>query len=47
MKNCPKAKSQRMIAHIKKETGLLLSENEVESIFSTDEEINEQTLCVL
>ena len=39
--------TQKMIAHIRKETGISLSDNEVESIFSADEEINDQTLCVL
>ena len=36
-----------MIAHIKEVTGISLLDNEVESMFSTDEEINDQTLCVL
>ncbi|GMN23030.1 hypothetical protein TIFTF001_040384 [Ficus carica] len=36
IKNCPRSKSQKMIAH-----------NEVESIFFADEEINDQTLCSL
>ena len=47
MKNCPKVKTQKMISHIRKETGFSLSDNEVEFIFSTDEEINDQMLCVL
>ncbi|GMN26544.1 hypothetical protein TIFTF001_040879 [Ficus carica] len=47
MKNCPKAKTQKMITHINKETGISLSDNEIESIFSVDDEINDHTLCVL
>lgn len=47
MKNCPRSKSQKMIAHIREVTRISLSDNEVESIFSVDKEINDQTICVL
>ncbi|GMN28397.1 hypothetical protein TIFTF001_047885, partial [Ficus carica] len=47
MKNCPKAKTQKMITHINKETGISFSDNEIESLFSADDEINDHTLCVL
>ncbi|GMN48229.1 hypothetical protein TIFTF001_017394 [Ficus carica] len=47
MKNCPKAKTQKMITHIRNAKGISLSDNEVESIFSADAEVNNQTLCVL
>ncbi|GMN61755.1 hypothetical protein TIFTF001_030839 [Ficus carica] len=47
MKNCPKAKTQKMIIHINKETWISHSDNEIESIFSVDDEINDHTLCVL
>ncbi|GMN56938.1 hypothetical protein TIFTF001_026049 [Ficus carica] len=47
MKNCPKAKTQKMITHINKETGISFSDNEIESLFSVDDEINDHTLCVL
>ena len=46
MKNCPKAKTQKIIAHIRNEKGTSLSDNEVD-VFSVDDEINDQTLCVL
>ena len=32
-----------MIAYVREVTGISLSDNEVESIFSADEEINEHT----
>ncbi|GMN67565.1 hypothetical protein TIFTF001_036628, partial [Ficus carica] len=44
MKNCPKAKTQKMITHINKETGISFSDNEIESLFSADDEINDHTL---
>ena len=36
-----------MIAHIREVIGISLFDNEVESIFSANEEINDQTLCAL
>ncbi|GMN58747.1 hypothetical protein TIFTF001_027847 [Ficus carica] len=42
-----RSKSQKMIAHIREVNGISLLDNEVESIISADEEINDQTLCAL
>ncbi|KAL5569654.1 hypothetical protein UlMin_026229 [Ulmus minor] len=46
-KQCPKGKTAKLISHIQEFTGISLSDNDVESIFSVDEEITPETLCAL
>ncbi|KAL5575994.1 hypothetical protein UlMin_017693 [Ulmus minor] len=46
-KQCPKGKTAKLITHIQESTGISLSNNDVESIFSVDEEITPETLCAL
>ncbi|PON31244.1 Zinc finger, CCHC-type, partial [Parasponia andersonii] len=46
-KQCPKGKMAKMISHIKNATGISLSDNDVESIFSLDEEINPDIVCAI
>ncbi|KAL5580723.1 hypothetical protein UlMin_013165 [Ulmus minor] len=46
-KQCPKGKTAKLISHIQESTGISLSDNDVESIFSVDEEITPETLCAL
>ncbi|XP_062094158.1 uncharacterized protein LOC133800219 [Humulus lupulus] len=44
-KQCPKGKTAKLISHIQQTTGISLEENDLESIFSTDDEINPESLC--
>ncbi|XP_060964790.1 uncharacterized protein LOC133033738 [Cannabis sativa] len=46
-KECPKGKTAKMITHIEDATGVSLSDNDVESIFSVDDEISPNTMCAL
>ncbi|PON86612.1 Zinc finger, CCHC-type, partial [Trema orientale] len=46
-KQCPKGKTAKMISHIENAIGISLSDNDVESIFSLDEEISPETVCTL
>ncbi|KAL5553210.1 hypothetical protein UlMin_040611 [Ulmus minor] len=46
-KQCPKGKTAKLITHIQESIGISLSDNDVESIFSVDEEITPETLCTL
>ncbi|KAF4348039.1 hypothetical protein F8388_014327 [Cannabis sativa] len=44
-KQCPKGKTVKLISHIQQTTGMSLKENDIESIFSTDDEFNSDSLC--
>ncbi|XP_060960793.1 uncharacterized protein LOC133031328 [Cannabis sativa] len=44
-KQCPKGKTVKLISHIQQTTGMSLKENDIESIFSTDDEFNSESLC--
>ncbi|KAL5577277.1 hypothetical protein UlMin_018976 [Ulmus minor] len=46
-KQCPRGKTAKLITNIQESTGISLSDNDVESIFSVDEEITPETLCAL
>ncbi|KAL5564654.1 hypothetical protein UlMin_027818 [Ulmus minor] len=46
-KQCPKGKTAKLITHIQESTRISLSDNDVKSIFSVDEEITPETLCAL
>ncbi|KAF4403253.1 hypothetical protein G4B88_028024 [Cannabis sativa] len=44
-KQCPKGKTVKLISHIQQTTGMSLKENDIESIFSTNDEFNSESLC--
>ncbi|KAL5575188.1 hypothetical protein UlMin_016887 [Ulmus minor] len=46
-KQCPKGKTGKLISHVQESTWISPSDNDVESIFSVDEEITPETLCAL
>uniref|UniRef100_A0A803NKP2 Retrotransposon gag domain-containing protein n=1 Tax=Cannabis sativa TaxID=3483 RepID=A0A803NKP2_CANSA len=43
-KQCPKGKIVKLLSHIQQTTGMSLKENYIESIFSTDDEFNSESL---
>ncbi|XP_062089201.1 uncharacterized protein LOC133795762 [Humulus lupulus] len=46
-KQCPKGKTAKMISHIQDVTGVSLSDDDVESVFSIEDEISPYTVCAL
>ncbi|KAF4401602.1 hypothetical protein G4B88_001796 [Cannabis sativa] len=44
-KQCPKGKTVNLISHMQQTIGMSLKENDIESIFSIDDEFNSESLC--